>query len=372
MGRPKKQTVSIHAGSGLYRCWYKGHQFYGHTEKEALDKRKEYIKKLEAGLKANARPQLISEYAYPWLRIAKAGVSAHTFDAYSGILDKLVDVIGDRYLDEVCPSDIKKVYSEKFAGLSDSHIKHARNLYCLMFDYAVADGLISKNPAKDPVAKPHRGTSGSHRSITEDERKMIETLDHPLRPVLMLMLYAGLRNSEALAINIDKDIDFKNNIVRVQSFWHVNGNDAFVSSYGKTQNASREVPLVDVLKDCLTGLHGPVASRRDGSVLTVSAWRRAWENYVNAAEAKLNGCQRRLYEKRAQDRDVDLPPWKEFTVRPYDLRHSFCTWCRDRGVDMHVLQKWMGHSDISMIARVYDHVSEDRIKNEAKKLKKKA
>lgn len=50
----------------------------------------------------------------------------------------------------------------------------------------------------------------------------------------------------------------------------------------------------------------------------------------------------------------------EISIRPHDLRHSFCTMCRDSGVDMHLLMRWMGHADEKMILQIYDHVSSDR------------
>ena len=64
----------------------------------------------------------------------------------------------------------------------------------------------------------------------------------------------------------------------------------------------------------------------------------------------------------------ELPPWKEFTVTPYDLRHSFASWCRDNGVELHTCVEWMGHTDATMILRIYDEVSSHRSKSEAEKL----
>ncbi len=40
----------------------------------------------------------------------------------------------------------------------------------------------------------------------------------------------------------------------------------------------------------------------------------------------------------------------------------------EAGVDIKVLQKIMGHSDISITMDVYNHVYDDRIQNEIEKL----
>jgi integrase len=65
-----------------------------------------------------------------------------------------------------------------------------------------------------------------------------------------------------------------------------------------------------------------------------------------------------------------LPPWIPFTVTPYDLRHSFCTACRnlEPPVELHTVIVWMGHADATMILRIYDDVT-GREASEAERLK---
>ena len=55
--------------------------------------------------------------------------------------------------------------------------------------------------------------------------------------------------------------------------------------------------------------------------------------------------------------------WKSWTVRPHDLRHSFCVMLRDAGVDMKLAIQWMGHADEKMILKIYDHVTDLRIRS---------
>lgn len=70
-------------------------------------------------------------------------------------------------------------------------------------------------------------------------------------------------------------------------------------------------------------------------------------------------------------RDPDKE-WITFDVTPYDLRHSFATFCRDQTppVEIHTVIKWMGHSDAQMILKVYDAVTDRREETEAERLKK--
>ena len=63
-----------------------------------------------------------------------------------------------------------------------------------------------------------------------------------------------------------------------------------------------------------------------------------------------------------------LPPWIDFDIVPYTLRHAFCAFCRDSGVDINTCRRWMGHADAKMILKVYDSVSADREQGEREKV----
>ena len=366
---------------GRYVCVYKNRYFYGKTAKEAYLKRQEYISN-------DGKSYTVKSYSEEWLPVAKSSVRSKTMDQYKHFLDLLNSVVGNKKPENVIPSDIKKVYAKYFKNASNSHIKHARNLYSCLFEAMKDDGLTCTNPVKSPSAKPHKGYAGSHRAITDEERYYIETTEHPLRPALMGMLYAGLRNGEVLALDVDRDIDFDEKKIHVSHFWHVDKNSPVIDSDGKTDNAKRIVPLFQPLEEILLNKHGLVATMGKGKPFTKSGWFSAWSSYVTAVETRMNGCRKRWYGKRAIDierkkvydkliregkteeaEQYRLPPWKSFTVKPYDLRHSFCAYCRDLGVDQHVLKNWMGHSNSQLIMEVYDHVSDKRENNEIQKVR---
>ena len=91
-------------------------------------------------------------------------------------------------------------------------------------------------------------------------------------------------------------------------------------------------------------------------------------------ETAINGIDKRWHgrtkEQKALAAEGKLPAWVEFNIHPYMLRHSFCCWLRDAGVELNTARKWMGHSDSKMILQVYDSVSEDRSEQERKKVEK--
>lgn len=371
MPQPKKQHLKKRP-DGRYACRYKGMFFYGATEAEALAAREEY-KRSEVFRPASR--ETVAEFGARWLPVAKAGCSRSTYNGWQCHLEHLIADLGDEAVADVTPLQVKTVYSTYYAGLSASYIGKARTLYTALFDAAIADGIRTTNPARDRAAAPHKGTRGGHRAITAQEREWIETLctGHRVWPSVMAMLYAGLRPQEAKALDIDRSVDFKAGRISVVDFAHLDGDHYKITSTGKTDRAVRKIPLFMPLRRALQGRHGLLITSAAGKQVSRSTWRVAWRSYINDMETAINGCRRRWYGRTREHKAIlargeKLPPWISFTVQPYDLRHSFATWCRDNGVEMHTCIAWMGHADAHMILKVYDEVTDARIAAEAARL----
>lgn len=365
MPRAKKQHL-IKRADGRYRCKYKGKEFYGNTEEEAFAARDAYKASLETGITL----MTVYEYAFPWLKRAYPNSSTKTYEGHATHLQHLVNAIGNKMLIEVVPSDIKQVYADYYSGLSNTYITASKNLYCSLFDSALADGLIRSNPAREKAARPQRGKKPADRELSKQERKWINTYckDHRAYPAVMAMLYAGIRPQEMKAFDIDRDVDFENNIITVQETAHVDGIKYTFTDEMKTEWSKRQVPLFKPLKEALEGKHGPLVSSVGKEGLTISAWKSLWKSYVYCMETAINGCQKHWYGRKKEHEGKELPPWVTFDIVPYTLRHGFCQMCRDYGVEINTCRKWMGHADTQMILKVYDSVSTDRSASETRKV----
>lgn len=373
MPRSKKQHLKQRQ-DGRFCCRYHGQWFFGRTEEEALSAREEYKRSEATGNLRQVKGPTVLQYAQKWLPREKARVSDQTYAEAACLLEKLTRNMGNLHFSDVKPSDVKDVYVKEFHKKSDSYIRSGAQLYRALFDAAMDDGYCSTNPARAKSARPDRGeeTEG-HRAVTAQERTWIETLctDHRAHPVVMAMLYAGLRPQEAKALNIDRDVDFDAGLITVRESVHMSGTNGYISSGKlKTRFSRREIPLLPPLRAALEGRHGMLIQSAHGNPVTVQAWRSAWESYVFAMETAINGCQERWWGKKRDQQGKPLPPFVRFTVVPYDLRHSFCTMCRDNGVEINTCIHWMGHKDAKMILKIYDEFSPERGKREAEKLER--
>ena len=344
MARIKKQTLKKRP-DGRYCCTYHGKFFYGRTSDEALAAREEYKRREAAGEFAPENTRL-SAYGARWLQAYKSHLTTAPYNQHVRMIEKFIDTIGDIRLRDVTPTDIARFF-RSFDGYSASTIHDARDTVRGIFRAALADGLIDRDPTfAVPIPK---GTKGTHRAITEQERELILKTPHRLRPAVMTMLYAGLRRGEVLSLRVDRDVDFSARTITVREAVRFNSVGHPVLVDPKTEAGIRTIPLLDILADSLRDLHGLVCPSARGALMTESAWSRAWESYLYALAVALNGFPRRGH-----------PDFVPVQLRAHDLRHSYCTMLYDAGVDLKTAMLWMGHADQTMTMRVYTHLSENR------------
>ena len=360
---------------GRCRCKYNGLYFYGKTETEAYAKRDAYKRELEKGLKAEAAGVTVSAYAEKWLKTYKSNVSKKTRDMYERHLILLCTECGDKKIQDVTPSDIQRAYNAK-AGKSKSDINKCKLALNGLFEAAVADGLAMRNPCKKAI--PPAGKSGSHRAIEQWERDIVDTMsetDHRFAAAAMVMLYAGLRRGEMLALNIDRDVNFERRTITVREAVRFDGNRPEIVD-PKTEAGKREIPLLAQLEGVLKGRHGLVVAMPNGTPLSQIAFKRAWDSYLYSASTMLNNGRRKRWlgktkeDKAALERDEKLPEWKDFNIRTHDLRHSYCTMLYEAGIDLKTAQKWLGHADQAMTMKIYTHLTEKQETAAAEKLHK--
>lgn len=220
------------------------------------------------GMKKDAAHTSVRDYAAEWLPVHKADVSTKCYNDYAKQLNILLDAIGDMLIQDVKPSDIKKVWLH-YIGYSASTIKRSKQLFYAMFDTACDDGYIRTNPMKSKHAQPPEGTRGTHRAITQAERELIlGNSAHPFHAAVMVMLYAGLRRGEALALDLDRDVDYINHCIYVREAVRYDSNQPIITT-PKTSAGIRTVPMVRILEDTLRGRHGLLApAKRSGAAMS--------------------------------------------------------------------------------------------------------
>lgn len=230
--------------------------------------------------------------------------------------------IGDMEVEDITPIDCQRCINHQI-GKSAYQIGQTKQMMNFLFEHAIDNGLITRNPARN-IVKPN-GTKHTRRSLTDDERKaFLKAIEKPENLPFAVMYYCGLRPSEARNI---KQSDLTE-IAGVKAL-HVRGT--------KTANAVRDIPVVDELSRLIAK--------------SLKSENRAPQGYV--CKMSVDVMRSRWDALRKSDPALSAPD-----LVPYCLRHTFCSDLMKKGVDVRIAQKLMGHSTIDLTSTIYSHMDD--------------
>jgi integrase len=328
--------------------------FYGKTQKEAKEKRELFAVEMRLGRNVSNVNQTLSSYIDIWLKNKCDLVERNTFTDYRRYANNMREYLGRLKLSDITLSDVQSCLNRK-SGKSESTIKTMRFVMRSIFETAKQDRLITFNPC-DGLKLPC-GTSGTHRILesSEVERITYNQTSHRFALAIIIMLYAGLRRGEVLALEVS-DIDLKENVIHVWRAVKFEGNKPIITD-PKTKAGFRDVPIMPPLAEAIKRLlpnEGRIARNARGKIMTKCAFRRALSSYMWSHEKEINGL-RTNKPTKAQKQN-----WTPFEFRCHDLRHTFCTYLFDAGVDVQTAKQLMGHDDIAVTMGIYTHLSKTR------------
>jgi integrase len=243
------------------------------------------------------------------------------------------------------PIDIQEFFN---SNMRYSLILLQKIKICLssMFEAAIENGLILKNPAKK-IKVESTATPMKKRAYTEEETIDIISFakKHKYGVPIILMLKTGLRKSEMLALRW-KDIDLKNNTLTVnQSVSEAPG----VLEVGKpkTPASMATLPIDDDLKAVLLSMprnitkYDYVFHKKDGDIMRP-------DNWVKCQYRKFMKDYKAYYMKEHDGQEPRL-------LTPHELRHTFGSLIYEATRDIHITSRMMRHTNISTTSKTYVH-----------------
>lgn len=171
-------------------------------------------------------------------------------------------------------------------------------------------------------------------------------LKHGLAPLYETLIGTGLRRGEVLALQW-QDVDLDNRIIRIRrSATDVKGK--LVIAAPKTRASAGWVGLSTRMVTVLERQRATQGQER-------ALWGEAYE-HNNLVFARENGAMLRpeyiLKRFRALSTDAGLP-----TCRLHDLRHLAASLMLQNGVPLPLVSKTLRHSQVSITADLYGHLS---------------
>lgn len=255
-------------------------------------------------------------------------------------------------VNEIAPRDIQRYLNNLVVdGYSMSTIKKQFNLITAYWKWAMAQGLIA-TPVYMAVNLPNESAIATSKqeievySLPEQEAlmKRLMTLDKDQYGVVVLMLEAGLRIGEALALAWE-DVLWGRRAIRIHRTLIRMSSEAtsYVQNTPKSKTSKRTIPLSDRALDVLKRLK---ERKKD----THYVFARDLEAEVPYSYSSVEFHIRRL----CKDLGISYRGLHAF-------RHTFATNCYERGCDVKILSKLLGHADVAITYNIYIHLFGDAL-----------
>ena len=301
----------------------------------------------------------------------KTGVTHSTKNGYKYVQNILAkEPFGQRKIASVKTSDAKIfLINMQKNGRGYSTIHTVRGVLRPAFQMAADDDMIIKNPFQFELHTVVVNDSVKRDALTrEQERKFLQFIKEDSHygkyyDAFFILFKTGLRISEFCGLTI-KDIDFKNNVLKVNHQLQRTSDMKYICGPTKTENGIRDIPMkpevVAAFKRIIENRPKPkVEPVVDGYVgflfLDKNGKPRValhWEKYFQLSVEKYNS----IYK-------VQMPK-----ITPHVCRHTCCTNLAKSGMNPKVLQYIMGHGDISVNLDTYTHMKAEDAWDEMERL----
>ena len=364
----KKYRIEVVIGYNGCRKIRHTETFYG-GKKEAILRENEIKIQKQNNTYVRRNNITMKELVKEWLDSKKENIGTKTFVEYKRHCKHITVCMGhikirdinSRILDDFY-KELKHYKGKREAqnGYAEKTIKHHYTLVTEIFNYAIKNDYLYNNPNKKATPiKVHKKQVECYSP--EEVEKLIEALQNePIKyqAIILLALDRGCRRGEITGLTWN-DIDFKKGTI------NINKATQYVSGYGtfeKSTKSDTSNRIIYIAPTTIDILRKYKVAQYEQRLLLGNKWK---------------GSERVFTTDIGEDMHPDRP-YKilKHIIKKYDLkditfhglRHTSVSLQIASGIQMQIISKRAGHSNISITHNIYSHFFDSEFKEVANRM----
>lgn len=315
------------------------------AEKKMLDIVADWERQYKTGRVSQYNP-LFKDCVQEWLEAKAMELSPNTLAAYTVNAEKyIIPYLGHIHICDITRQDIQSYFKKLDGVISANSMKKHKVIINGTFEEALNNGIISAEffcnvtvKIKLPKVQKYEG-----KALSDSELSLllghIQSLDEPMKSVLLIAVTYGLRRSEICGLRWE-DIDFESGIMRIRNTLTSYSGMKYEAEKTKTKKSRRDLPLVDFTVPYLKELK---ASQTASGIFSGKVCVHLNGDPVNP-EYVSKKAKQILSSMGLED------------IRLHNLRHTVATFIVRHGSVKHA-QAYLGHENIQTTLDIYSHIS---------------
>lgn len=278
----------------------------------------------------NNKVPTVEEYAKVSLELhSKSRKASTTYDYATAIKLHILPKFGAKRLNAIKPSDIQLWQNKLLETLKPSRVRTIRATFNTIFDDAIRDEIIDKNPiSKIRVPKLEKVEV---KCFSLDEvKKIVATAKGEIKAFSAIGFFTGMRSGEIVGLKWS-DINFDKREIYIQRAVRMG-----VVSTPKTKNSIRTIDILDNLMPYLQEQYELTGDKCSYVFLNEND-----THYYDIKRIRDTKWKNLLKECNIPFRTI------------YQTRHTFATVMIENGEDILWVSNMLGHTDSSMTLQMY-------------------
>lgn len=340
----------------------------------------ELLCRIDRGNKLSTRNAKMTLNAYFdfWMEtFAKSGRKATTCTNYKSYYNTYIkDTIGKKQIAKITKADCQRIINEMLeSGKRHSTMANLKSCLNIVFESAIDDDIIMKNPAKNLQI-----LQTESKKRTAIEPRQIELFMDYVRnnaqysysyPAFVVLFNLGVRIGEMAALTWE-DINFKDNVITINKtvnrYRKADYGFTMAAASPKSKTSVRDISMNNIVKTTLLKLKmqnvtpavslpyvddsGRIRGHISGFVFLNSVGNVWNEPNFRKLIKRIIEHQNREAEKNHTEQLEDFCP--------HMARHTYTSLTYSAGADVKIVSQILGHASTSVTLDTYTHLTEDK------------